>query len=128
MVTRLQVALRRLGAVAAFSMAIVLTQAFPAHAHYTNQYAYYCGFGNFYECGYGWVASNHLQVGACDTREDGRGLYVRYWLSNLDVRTVSDGNGSATGCGLASPGINIVSYQVCSNVADPDPCTEPRGV
>lgn len=97
----------------------------PALAHdrrYDGPYA--CGPSSVQSCGYGQVRDNHQIIDACDTRADGYGYQVDYRLRsdpsgpNQPYRSVSDGNGSAAGCGIQRVGSAsnpIKEWRVCSN-------------
>jgi hypothetical protein len=108
--------------VASFAFTLVLLGlASPAMAHdtrYDGPYA--CGITGLQSCGYGQVRDSHQIVDACDTREDGEGFYVQYKLRNGVTGTVSDGNGSAAGCGIKRVGSSsnpVTQYTVCTNAS-----------
>jgi hypothetical protein len=113
--------LKKIGQVAAMGFALTLVSfglASPALAHDTRfDGPYACGATQLQSCGYGQVRDSHQIVDACDTREDGRGYFVRYTLRNGGGGDVSDGNGAASGCGIQRVGSSsnpVASYRVCS--------------
>ncbi|GAB3434084.1 hypothetical protein GCM10027436_10830 [Actinophytocola sediminis] len=57
-----------------------------------------------------WTSSNTIY--ACDNEADGNGVYAEYWGSNSKHGTVSDGNGSKSGCGYQTIGV-IDSFRAC---------------
>ncbi|RSM55625.1 hypothetical protein DMB66_35525 [Actinoplanes sp. ATCC 53533] len=95
--------------------------ASPALAHDTRYDGpYTCGATQLQSCGYGQVRDSHQIVDACDTRNDGQGFLVRYELRNGGSGSVSDGNGSAAGCGIQRVGSAsnpVTRYTVCENLS-----------
>ena len=114
--------IKRVGRIAAVSFAFALVAVgigSPAMAHDTRlDGPYACGPTYLQSCGYGQVRSSHTIVDACDTRADGFGYYVDYTLNNGATGSVSDGNGSTSGCGIKQVGTSsnpVWQYRVCSN-------------
>lgn len=66
--------------------------------------------------GFGQVRDHREIVDACDTKENGRGFYVRYGLQNGAYGIVRDGNGAKAGCGIERVGSQknlIMRYTIC---------------
>ncbi|MGW1888413.1 hypothetical protein [Streptomyces sp. NPDC001970] len=60
---------------------------------------------------------------ACDREADGHGVYAKVWLVGGYVE-ISDGNGSANGCGSRAYDRNEVeAIEVCERVTGPDWCS-----
>jgi hypothetical protein len=98
----------------------------PAAAHDTSASVRACGPGGLITCGSGGVKNLHTEVYACDSYADGYGLRVYFRRSDGQSSSVSDPNGSSSGCGdviVTSRATPVVSYQVCSDRPGIDFCT-----
>lgn len=109
------VAWRRLLAAAAALFALFGFMA-PASAHDTAIWTNW---------GHGAVYQDHKLAYACDTRADGYRVYTKYVVAGYpyDRDTVSDANGSSSGCGREWESIRITTFQVCRSDPGPNSCS-----
>ncbi|REF00555.1 hypothetical protein DFJ69_6105 [Thermomonospora umbrina] len=85
-------------------MNAVMAAPASAHATLTNIGSY----------GHGTVNSAHTRVAACDSRNDGRNVYVEFWASNGQQNFVEDRDPGPTCNSTTMPsGVVIRSYRVC---------------
>lgn len=59
---------------------------------------------------------------ACDHEADGHTVYAEYWTPSGGHGKVSDGNGSASGCG--GVGADVWKFRVCEDVVGPNWCSD----
>lgn len=99
-------------------IALAMTVANTASAHDSSHSTRGCGPVHLSTCGSGGVRNNHTEVFACDEYADGFSFVTYYKLSpSGSIRSVSDPNGSASGCGVVivtTSDAPVYNYQVCS--------------
>ncbi|MBW4444951.1 MAG: hypothetical protein KME10_27940 [Plectolyngbya sp. WJT66-NPBG17] len=70
------------------------------------------------------VAANKRYIGACDTEEDGNGVYTEYEVVGGEVTyRLGDGNGSKDGCGSRTTDSNIIKFRACEDDWGSDTCS-----
>ncbi|WP_018349962.1 hypothetical protein [Longispora albida] len=108
----------RAGLVAAASTTVLATLAGPAAAHDVQKFLYSGGMTccTLAEAN---VKNSHTLITICDRAADNIGVYVEFYFYNgrwdiTDYATVSDGNGSASGCGgyTVPSGYQITKFKI----------------
>jgi hypothetical protein len=99
----------RLGQAPGFSPAC----SFLAPLQGSAQYSFH-GDDNSREVNYGYNTNNNFR--ACDLEADNNGAYGRYKLANGQYGSVSDPNGSASGCGWVTSYASLfIGHQTCED-------------
>ncbi|MGJ5830067.1 hypothetical protein [Streptomyces ossamyceticus] len=111
---RMKRATKRLGVITALVVGPLMLAATPALAASVSR-----SYGNAYNSG--------NTVYACDTREDGDGVYAEYWGSGTTHGYVWDGNGSQAGCGSGWVS-SLRTFRVCVDDFGSDTCSDRVGV
>jgi hypothetical protein len=93
-----------------------------AHAHDVEHCFTYNGLPWPYKIGCGGVSNAHTEVFACDHKADGRGVWVDFIVDGSRSDRVSDGNGSASGCGRKTVSGKITQFSLC--LGNPTRCGE----
>ena len=110
---------RRLAAVTATALLLVVGSASPAPAHFTGSNIYWQGVLR----GYGQIVAAHNWAYACDRYADGHRVYTEFTYSSGGSGRVYDSTTSSNCTGGPIVG-SITRYKVCVEVSFAvDPCT-----